>query len=115
MNSKLLLSLSVVAILITMTGCYQKHLVLQADAVSMTQTNAGDIKKLKVGSDVDEKWCIGDDLAQAQRDDDKVVGLADQVIYKAQGGGKKADFIVDARVFTDSDGCALLTGKEARL
>src|SRR5688572_12794460 len=90
-------------------GCYQKHLVLQAEVVSMTQTNAGSTKNLKVGSEIEEKWCTGEELAQKQSEDDKLVGLADQVIYKAQDGGKKADFIVEARIYTDTKGCALLT------
>lgn len=95
-------------------GCYQKHLVLQAEVVSMTQSEAGSTKSLKIGQEVNETWCVDDELAFKQGEDNHI-GLADQVIYKAQDGGKKADFITNVRIFRDSNGCALLTGKVAKL
>ena len=96
-----------------LSGCYNKHLVLQSDVVSMTQTDAGSVKSLRVGPEVEEKWCMGDELALPSQGDQ--VGLADQVIYKAQDGGKRADFITDVRIYRDTDGCALLSGKTAKL
>ncbi len=80
----------------------------------MTQSEAGSAKSLKVGEEVSEKWCSGDDLAY-KHGDDKQIGLVDQVIYKAQDGGKRGDFITDVRIYRDTDGCALLTGKVAKL
>lgn len=40
---------------LSLTGCYQKFLVLQAEVVSMTKSDAGETKALKVGEDVNEK------------------------------------------------------------
>lgn len=110
--SKLTLRIVYLATLASLAGCYQKWMVLQADAVSMTQTDAGESKSLKVLGSVEEKWCQGDDLALTSQKDR--IGLADQVIYKAQGGGNKADFITDVVIYRDSDGCALLSGKLAK-
>lgn len=100
----------------SITGCYSKRLILQADAVSMTRLNAENTKQLKVADAVEEKWCIrSDEPAIPSQAKEGQVGLADQVIYKAQGGGKDADFITDARIWVDSDGCAMISGKRARL
>ena len=108
--------LLLVAGLATLTGCYQKYLVLQADAVSMTRSDAADRKALKSGDEVHEKWCAGDEPVLPPVDPrDHDSGLADQVIYKAQDGGKRADFITDVRIYRDSDGCALLDGRLARM
>jgi hypothetical protein len=97
-------------------GCYSKHLILQAEAVSMTKTDSGAVKQLKVGPEIEEKWCTSDKPVLANKDeDDELYGMADQVIYKAQGGGSHADFITDVRIYGDSDGCALLSGKRASL
>jgi len=98
--------------LLGLTACYQKHLILQAEVVSMTKAEAT-ASTLKQADEVKEKWCIGDD--PVIQDGTNVYGLADQVIYKAQGEGKRADFIVDARIWRDSDGCALLEGKLAKM
>ena len=108
-------SILLAAAAVLSTGCYEKHLIFQAEVVSMTKTDAQAAKALKAGPEVSEKWCMGDEPVYTESDGSKKVGLADQVIYKAQGGGKKADFITDVRIFRDSDGCALLTGKPARL
>lgn len=110
--SKIYVKALPIAALVMLTGCYQKFLVMQADAVSMTQTDAGDAKALKVLGPIEEKWCVGDDLALASQKDR--IGMADQVIYKAQEGGKKADFITDVTIYRDTDGCALLSGKLAK-
>lgn len=99
--------------LLALSGCYSKYLVMQAEAVSMTKPNAESAKQLKVEGDVEEKWCMGDDPVLPSADQE--YGLADQAIFKAQGKGKSADFITDARIFHDSNGCAIVTGKKAKL
>jgi hypothetical protein len=98
--------------LMALSSCYQKYLVLRADAVSMTRKDAGDGKNIEQGEEVSEKWCIGE--PPALPDEDENYGLADQVIYKAQQGGKAADFITDVSIYRDSKGCALLSGRLAR-
>jgi hypothetical protein len=107
-------ALMLIAMQIAVVGCYRKYLILQAEVVSMTQSNAGDAKNLKIGKEVNVKWCSKDKLVY-KSGDDKNVGLADQVIYKAQNGGKRADFITNVTIYGDSNGCALLTGKAAKL
>ena len=100
----------------TASSCYSKRLILQADAVSMTRLNAENSKQLKIAGDVNETWCIKTDPSSVPgQEREGQVGLADQVIYKAQNGGKEADFITDARIWVDSNGCAILTGKRAKL
>jgi|APSaa5957512535_1039671.scaffolds.fasta_scaffold369264_1 hypothetical protein len=100
-------------IMLAMTGCYQKHLVFQAEAVSMTEKNSGKRSEMKIGKEIEEKWCTSEE--PVYKPSDKDIGMADQVIYKAQDGGKRADFITEARVFRDSDGCAIITGRIAKL
>ncbi|MBP9706977.1 MAG: hypothetical protein KBD78_04990 [Oligoflexales bacterium] len=99
------------AIFLTQTSCYQKNLLFQAESVSMTKSNSGD-SSIKVGDEVSEKWCVGDKVLIG---DKNVVGVADQVIYKAQGKGKSADFIVEAKVYVDTNNCALIDGKRAKI
>ncbi len=80
----------------------------------MTKTDAGQVVALKVEDmEIEEKWCADD--KPLIESDDNMYGMADQVIYKAQGGGKSADYIVGATVYITSEQCALLTGKRARL
>lgn len=108
-----LLKTTALLMLCSTAGCYSKYIVLQADVVSMTKANSGTTKELKVGSSIEEKWCTGDDLALTSQGNS--VGLADQVIYKAQDGGKRADFITDVTIYRDTKGCALLSGKAAKM
>jgi hypothetical protein len=110
---KILRHTALVTAMLAVTGCYSKELILQAEVVSMTKTDAAQSKALKVGDEIEEKWCQSEGPVY-QADGDKKVGMADQVIYKAQGA-KKADFITDVRVYRDNKGCALLTGKPATL
>ena len=97
------------------SGCYRKHLVFEAEAVSVTKKNSNG-KKLKVGKSVERKWCRGEKpVFKSKSGDDKLVGLAEQGIFLAQGKGKQADFILEARVFTDTDGCVIVEGIQAKM
>lgn len=97
---------------LSLGGCYSKHLVLQAEVVSMTKLNSGKAKNLKMGKEIKTKWCIGDEVLVDA--DESSIGLVDQVIYKAQDQGRAADFITDVRIYRDTKGCALLTGTQAK-
>ncbi|MGE0171259.1 MAG: hypothetical protein AB7T49_00665 [Oligoflexales bacterium] len=92
-------------------GCYRKWLLFQAESVSMTASDSGK-KKLVAGKEISEKWCVAD--KPVVDSDQSPVGMVDQVIYKAQDGGKKADFIMGARIYVDSKNCAFVEGKLAK-
>lgn len=94
-------------------GCATKRLVLQAEVVSMTHTDSGSVKNLKIEpQSVEEEWCVGDEPVLPSKD--KTYGLADQVIYKAQNKGSRADFITGATVYVTGS-CASVSGKRARM
>ena len=107
-------TLLLVSVGLAASGCYQKSLMLQAEAVSMTESYVRDGKTLETGGTVNEKWCAGDEPA-FQDGADKELGLADQVIYKAQQGGQRADFITEVTIHQDSSGCAFLSGRLAKI
>lgn len=112
---KITLALALLLTAVTLTGCYEKHLVLQAEVVSMTKAEGAPAAAMKKGPEINESWCQSEEpVWKNTRDDDKKIGMADQVIYKAQKS-KNADYITDVRIWRDSEGCALLTGRPATL
>ena len=113
MKTTILLTSMVLSLSLVLSGCYSKRLVMQAEMVSMTQKDSGDVKKLKSGKSVEEKWCAGDNPVTDIGSKD--YGMADQVIYKAQAGGKAGDFISNARLFIDTNNCMLVEGNLVKL
>lgn len=114
MKTKISTKLLFAVLPFSLIGCATKVLLLQSPIVSMSRSDAGEVKKLKIDDEaISEEWCTDDDPVFSSKD--KVYGMADQVIYKAQDGGKKADFITDATIYVSSDGCATITGKRARM
>jgi hypothetical protein len=102
----------VVILIFIVSSCYRKSLLIEADTISVTKNHSGN-KKLKIGSEGEWKWCSGEKVLYKKGGSG--VGLAEQAIYKAQGKGKKADFIVNARVYVDSEGCAFVEGSRAKI
>ncbi len=112
---KVLVKLSLLVTCLALTACYQKHLILQAEVVSMTEPHARNVKDLRIGEEVSTKWCSGEGPVYTKNAEEKDYGFADQVIYKAQTEEEKADFITGVRIYRDTNGCALLEGKLAYL
>jgi hypothetical protein len=99
--------------LMLVSSCYQKTLLFESETVSVTRTDSGS-QHLVNGKHVEERWCRNQNPVLKGHNSHSV-GLAEQAIYLAQGKGKDADFLVDARVFIDTDGCAIAEGTQAKV
>ncbi len=100
-----------VTLFMLLNGCAQKYLVLEAQVVSMTRSDSSSATELKIGEEIEERWCVDEGVVFGSEEGE--IGMADQVIHKAQQGGKRAHFITNVRVFRDSTKCASLTGRIA--
>jgi hypothetical protein len=94
------------------TGCATRELVMQANVISMTKTNIPKSGKLVEKGDVEASFCAGDTPALPQNQGGDV-GMVDEAIYKAQGQGKKADFITGAMVYRRGT-CIDVSGRLAK-
>ncbi|MFK7826579.1 MAG: hypothetical protein AB8G05_20735 [Oligoflexales bacterium] len=62
--------------------------------------------------DMTEQWCRGD-KPLVKGDDENVHGMIDNAVKKAQRKSRSS-FIYEARVYLDSDDCAIIEGKPAK-
>ena len=93
-------------------SCYHRYPIMSAESLSMTKT---DSKTLDIDIQEDEvssTWCQGDTLIKD--DGTKFVGLADQVVLKAHKE-HAADFFVESTIYLDSNSCAIIEGRAAKI
>ena len=90
-------------LLLSTTGCYQKTLLFQAETLSV-----------KIGKETEKKWCRSQKPVYDKTTQGNSVGLAEQAIFLAQEKGKY-EFIAEARVFTDTEGCVIVSGRKAKI
>jgi hypothetical protein len=97
---------------VNMASCVTRTLMLDAPLVSMTK---GPKPKggYKVGNDVKANYCSGD---KAISTDESVVGMIDEVVYRAQKSSK-ASYIAEVTIYEVnklfSNPCYELKGKAA--
>jgi len=104
------MKLLIIALMLGGVGCATKQQFLQTSAISMTKTHlSGKVKQMDT---VEEKFCRGD-ASQLNSENDIVVGLVDEVVYKAQKAND-ADLIKDA-TFYYFENCVIMEGRMAKL
>ena len=89
-------------------GCATpKVLILQAPVASMQRTSSNNVKNLREGRPVEERWCNSDAPIRKNNDGSDHYGMIDQVLWKAHDR-TRASFFVNCR-FYQQNSCVYMS------